>query len=123
MVQHGKDKHRDGSHQCSYHKYNAETHAKLDKILQALSSLDSRITDKEVKLAKVSATVTDHDHSLDEMKSSLDMTESHVQAPTAMANNHIYANYKFKGKLENQTDDLSNTSRRNNVIINVAYRM
>ena len=50
----------------------------LDKILETLATMGSRLSDMETKLSTVSSTVSSHDHDIQDLKTGLNMMGERV---------------------------------------------
>ena len=111
------DARQDGRHACTCQKDISVINSKLDKILESLESMNSRLTKLEVNLQETIAKVTGHSKEIEELKSAVSFTENQYKKATAHINNLTDGNHRHICRLEDQIDDLQNRSRRNNVVV------
>ena len=108
---------QDGCHTCTCRDDITAMHTKLDRIMQSLDDICSRVSGIELKLQQTADKVTDQQKEIDGLRSSVSFLEDKCRSMTTSVNSLNDGNQHDIRKLETKIDDLQNRSRRNNIII------
>ena len=111
------DQDQDGCQACACRDDISAMNSKLDKILQTLDAMASRITGIKVKLQESTEKITKQQKEIEELKATVSYLDKQQKEIKESKDSLTHGNHLHICQLEDQIDELQNRSRRNNIVV------